>query len=388
MALTVSQQPQLYTPAYNKQTITALSNQIAVADFKYIVTVQVNGGTIFTQNILQRPDGYVVYDPIEIVKNYIDRSYFNPKISTGAGFGLANGKYATVEVKVKEYYTSAIQSTTTINYTVWDACLTEYEFSTFNYNGYITPTGADLLPLDSNSIPDNRVSLNNGNYFIHFFRLAARHIACNLKNELGISVGTFSLDFNTGIMIYADLGYATCVAKGFTPLDNYILEYSITNVTNTVLYSSSFMFKDICTKYTEYALYYLTRSGKINLFNFELVSQETYANKKTSVRLSPNKITSGVYGSNQYDREVYTASSQITKSIDLNTNWITEDQSESLKDLFDSPIVFIKELFNNRIFAVDIKETSFKKSKHENEPLFNYNVKCEYSIQENRQRAI
>ena len=78
MALVVSQQPQAYTPAYNSQVFTALSDQIAVADFKYIVTVQVNGGSIYTENILQRPDGYVVYDPIEIVKNYITRDYVDP----------------------------------------------------------------------------------------------------------------------------------------------------------------------------------------------------------------------------------------------------------------------------------------------------------------------
>jgi hypothetical protein len=57
MALTLKQVPQDIMPAYNKQYITAISNQIAIADFKYIVTVEVNGsGEIYTENILQRPD--------------------------------------------------------------------------------------------------------------------------------------------------------------------------------------------------------------------------------------------------------------------------------------------------------------------------------------------
>ena len=38
MALTITQQPQVLMPAYNKQYVTAISNQIAIADFKYVVT--------------------------------------------------------------------------------------------------------------------------------------------------------------------------------------------------------------------------------------------------------------------------------------------------------------------------------------------------------------
>jgi len=60
MALTVYQQPESFTPAYNDQIFTAKSNQIAIADFKYIVTIVVNGDTAntYTEDILQRPDGY------------------------------------------------------------------------------------------------------------------------------------------------------------------------------------------------------------------------------------------------------------------------------------------------------------------------------------------
>ena len=48
MALTVYKTPQELTPAYNKQIITALSDQIAVTGFSYLVTVTVNGDTCFS----------------------------------------------------------------------------------------------------------------------------------------------------------------------------------------------------------------------------------------------------------------------------------------------------------------------------------------------------
>lgn len=77
MALTISQQPQELTPAYNSQTIVALSNQIAISDFYYFVEVVVNGDTAntYTESILQRPDGYLVFNPQEWVKNYIEHFF-------------------------------------------------------------------------------------------------------------------------------------------------------------------------------------------------------------------------------------------------------------------------------------------------------------------------
>lgn len=389
MALVVSQQPQLYTPAFNDQFITALSNQIAVADFKYIVTVEVNGsGIIKTDNILQRPDGYLVYDPQEWVKNYITRNYFDPNISSSIYINQAIGKGATVQVKVKEYYSGTVQSTTTINYNVWDACLTKRDFELYNYTNYIV-NGSNIIPFDSNAIIDNRISLLNGNRFIHFFKLTGRKIKCELFNASNVSQGTFTLNFNIGLIIYADLGYNTCVSNGLTPLDGYYLVYKIQDISNVTLFQDSFTFKDICTYHNPYVLYYLTRTGKIESFNFELLSQESVSKKNTTVRLSPNKMRSGgIYGSYQYDRELFTTSTQETKVITLNTNWITESQSIALQDLWDSPIIFIKDLTLNQIYSVSIKATSYTKSKHINQPLFNYSVECEYSIQENRQRGI
>lgn len=105
MALTVTQQPLELTPAYNEQIFTALSDQIGVTDFKYIVTVEVNGsGVIFTHPILQRPDGYMIIDIQEDVKNYIEHYFELDAITLSYPINLATNKTVSVEVKIKEYY--------------------------------------------------------------------------------------------------------------------------------------------------------------------------------------------------------------------------------------------------------------------------------------------
>ena len=161
MALTIYQEPQAYTPAYNEQTILALSNQIAITDFKYVVTVQVNGGTTYTYNVLQRPDGYLVFDAMEIVKNYITRDYFDP---LGTYVDKAPGKSAAVIVTVKEYYSGAIHSTYSSTYVAYDACLNAEDFRNYAPTTYISDASSARLlsPLTSEfNYPELKIDILN-----------------------------------------------------------------------------------------------------------------------------------------------------------------------------------------------------------------------------------
>ena len=369
MSLTVSQQPQAYTPAYNAQTFTALSNQIAVSDFKYIVTVQINGGTIFTNNILQRPDGYLVYDPIELVKNYITRSYFDP---TSVTCQYANGKSCAVQVKIKEFYTNAIQSTTTIDYIAFDACLNDTDFRNYVYTDYVsTGSNIKLLSNTTNEFnnPDTNVDLKN-DLWIHFFRNSCDTIV--FTHDDGVIISTFNLTIpsTNQYIYYANIGYQTLLANGISTKEGDIVTIQIKQG-STIKYTTSYTVKDVCTKYTKYTLQYLKRNGNINRFNFYLVSEESATKKNNTVRLNPSKIVSGVYGSNQYDREKYVVSTEITKTVKLNTNWITESQSDALSELWDSPIVWLVNE-SNKYFPVTITDTSYRYDKHINSALFNY----------------
>lgn len=166
MALTVSQTPQLYTPAYNEQTFVALSNQIAVSDFYYLVQFQIGSSIIYTKKILQRPDGYCVFDAIEVVKNYIKHS-FNPTVT---GVTYATDSAVGVTVYIKEFYSGAVQSTYTYNYVAWNACLDADTFSAYDYRDYVSNTGVIKL-LSPNAteylVPNGKVNIKADNW-LHF----------------------------------------------------------------------------------------------------------------------------------------------------------------------------------------------------------------------------
>lgn len=384
MALTIYQEPQAYTPAYNEQTILALSNQIAIADFKYVVTVQVNGGTTFTYNILQRPDGYLVFDAMEVVKNYITRDYFN--IYTDCA--LATGKSASVVVRVKEYYSGAIHGTNTTNYIVFDACLDADTFRQYNYSNYVSDSsGAYLLSIMANefNIPESKVDINN-DVWIHFFNYYYDSIDINVYDSTSTLLGGFSLTLTPDInMWYANIGYYTLASYGFAPQNGYTIEIDFITGTTSYL-STSLTFYDLCTKYKKYSIQYLKRNGNINVFNFEFLSQETITKKVNNVRLNPKKVVGVRYTSNPWDREVNTVSTLTTKQITLNTNWITESQSAQLAELFDSTIIWL--VIDGEYKPVSITDTNYEIKNNFTDPLYNYKIVCEYDIQETRQRAI
>lgn len=387
MALVFCSSPQPYTPAYNDQTIVYNSNQVAVTDFKYIVDVQVNGGTVFSNDILPRPDGYLVYDPREIVQNYITRDYFDP---TSVTCKYANGKSCSVVVTVKEYYSGVVQTTSNVNYIAFDACLNDDDFRAYNYLNYVSAsTNVKLLSsvnLEYNN-PEILADVKN-DIWIHFFRNNCTSIRLRVYNQLAVLQGTITLSIPTtnNFIYYANIGYKTLVNQGYTPLDGWYVEVAILNVT-TVYYSSTYTFTDLHTKYDKYTVQYLKRNGNIQRFNFEMISSITLNKKDNTVRLNPKRLNSGIYGSNSWDAEVKTVSTKSTKQIVLNTNWITPEQLAALEELWDSPVKWIVDS-NNVYKSFTLTDSSMSMNKGFTDPLISMKITCEYDVQETRQRGL
>lgn len=396
MALTISQQPQELTPAYNDQYFTALSDQVAITDFKYIVEVVVNGDTAntYTESILQRPDGWLVFNPKEWVKNYIDHYFEYNAVVLSYPINLATNKNVAVEVKIKEYYTAAVQSTTTINYQAFDACLTDEDFRNYDFSDYIFNGTAGLyfLSKDINTItPDNRLALNQP-MFIHFINNTATpidNIIITLRRSGSaidtISIATLPVPVNT-YDIYQLVIYSLFFTASTPAVDDVIRVDFLNGATSLLRYSITI--QDVCTKYTDYVLYYLDRDGNILNFHFEQKSKKNSTKKTNQVTLNKDVLdtTTGAYGSKTYDREDHVVSTSIENTLDLNTNWLSQLQITQLKDLFDSPVVYLWDYDTLR--SCRITNNSFEEFQINNEPLISYNVTIDLGITETRQRGI
>ena len=70
----------------------------------------------------------------------------------------------------------------------------------------------------------------------------------------------------------------------------------------------------------------------------------------------------------------------------LNTNWLTQTQSTLLKDLWDSPIVYIWN--GTTLKSCDTSSESYEEKTESLDPLFNYTITIDLGITETRQRGL
>jgi hypothetical protein len=386
MALTVYKQPQTLTPAYNEQIFTALSTQIAIADFKYIVTVTVNGDTAntYTENILQRPDGWLVFDAKEWVKNYIQH-YFNPNDTNVV---IATNKSVSVDVEISEYYTGIIQSTTPINYNAFDACLTDEDFRNYDFNDYLFGENVDKYLLSKGSVNEVDTTFTiDQNIWLHFFNGTTNPITgvvVELRNGASV-VGGFSSSIPTPItgydMLALNVGKLLGAVAGYTIRVNF-------NGASGLIKRFTLSLVDNQTDFTDYSVYYLDRNGAIQMKHFDKLSTKSHTKKTNTVTLDKNVLntTTGAYGSNSYDREIHVVSTSSESSITLNTNWITQEQSTLLKDLWDSPIGYLWDGVTLKSFNPANSPYDEKVEALDN--LFSYTMTIDLGITETRQRGI
>ena len=391
MAVTLYQQPQVLTPAYNSQVFTALSNQIAIADFKYIVKVTING-IDYRKEYLQRPDGWLVVDVKEWVQNFIEH-YFNPALSLASPIEVATNKSIKVDVTFEEYYSAAPHAGSTYTYYAFDACLTDEDFRVYNYEDYLFNQSAGKLFLSKTNTtitPDNRFVLgqdlylhfiNNGDVLINNITIELRRGASAIDNvniaalPTSTAYNIFAMRINSAMFTTATAQIGDVVRISFNSSAGNILRYSIT-------------IKDICTKYTDNILYYLDRDGNVLYFHFDKISKNTFTKKTNNVTLNADRLntTTGVYGSNTWDREDHTISTSIESTVLLNTDWITEEQSQQLNDLWSSPQVWSWD--GIKLIAVNSPSGAYEEYKSANESLVNYTVTLNLGTVETRQRGI
>ena len=396
MALTLYKTPQELTPAYNNQIFTAISDQTTIADFKYIVSVSVNG-LANIKEYLPRLDNWLVFDAKEWVQNFIEH-YFNPELSLLSPIEIATNKTIDVEITISEYYYGEVYDITTTNYIAFDGCLTDSLFRSYNFEDYLfgQTTGKYFLSKTATTItPDNRLILDRDMY-LHFINSS---VIDNLVIELRRP------NEGTGVLETIDTITVASIPAQTLTYEMYVVRLNSAMFTtvaaqvgdtirvnfkdaSTFLYRYTIVIKDICTKYTDNILYYLDRDGNILFFHFDKISKYNYTKKTNKVTLNPDRLntTTGEYGSNTWDREDHIVSTAIESTILLNTDWITETQSRQLNDLWSSTQVWLHN--GTDLLAVTITNNGYEEIKSENESLFQYNVTVNTGVVESRQRGI
>lgn len=372
--IAINKKPQLITPAYNEQWFIVSSDQSSVSDFYYIVEITINGTLVQTYNLNKRPDNLLLFNAKECVKNYI-KHYFNPTVYSSVE---AVGKSIEVSIKFTEFYSGATHplASQIYFYEAFDGCLKDEEFENYDY---ITYCQSGFLGYQSIDLVETKVYPNTDIWLSYY---------ANICSYL-------SIVFPTG-----DLSIAPSIGSGIQTLNvgpkyiSTILPINIGDSLTIIMYDSSdniiseisYTVSEPCTKYQQYTVYYLGRSGRIQFKHFDLASTKQASNKVNTVRLQKYYLSGTTLVNNSWDRELHNVSSQTTFTGTLISDWMTETQKANLDELFDSPIVWLYD--GTKYEPITIKDTQWQYNKHVSDKLINATISFEYSQNETRQRGL
>ena len=374
MALSITQQPNTYAPAYNDTNfvITESSGGIYTKDnFKFIAEVKQNTTSLAK---LKAPIYYGstnkgVFNIGRILENYVSYDW---NYNDSAASGCTN---SIMDYKVEfgyEYSNSATGSVT--EYTnlasatgsVWNASLNPIDL--VNYAGQYTMDGDGLFltPIRSKTIHRTQKD------WLYAIRNTATSALITYSDA---STQTISLPATKVVRIPS--GSQLSIPSGATYFD---IQLKLSSTVLSETYRVNII--DECSKYDTTDLFFLNSLGGFDSFRFNRVRRDTYEIQRKSFKSNPYTLGAS-YG--------YETSSFNTKNYDVNSmhkvklfsNWITESQSLWLKDLLESPVVY---LYDGTLVAIRIETATYETKKHVQDNAFMLELEIAYSFENKRQR--
>lgn len=375
MALSITQQPNANAPAYNDTNfvVTESSGAIYTKDnFKFICEVKQNTTSLAK---LKAPIYYGstnkgVFNISRILENYVTYDFnINDTLASGCTNSAMSYKvefgyeYSTSPTGSITEYTNLTSATGN----VWNASLNAIDL--VNYNGQYTMDGDGkfLTPIRSKIIHRTQKD------FLYAIRNTATSAVITYSDA---STQTLSLPSATIVRIPS--GSQLSIPSGATYYD-IVLKNGGTTLSET--YRVNLI--DECSKYDTTDLFFLNSLGGFDSFRFNRVRRDTYDTMRKMYKANPYGLgTSYGYDTFSFNSRAYDMNT--SHRVKLFSNWITEAQSEWLKDLIDSPIVYMYD--GTTLVAINIETANYEVKKHVQDKVFNLELDVVYSFESKRQR--
>jgi len=375
VALSITQQPNAYAPAYNDTNfvVTESSGAIYTKDnFKFIGDVKINSASIAK---LKTPIYYGstnkgVFNIGRILENYVSYDF---NLNDSSASGCVNSiKDYSIEFGY-EYSASATGSITEyLNLTsasgsVWNASLNPIDLVSYSGQYTMSGSGKFLTPIRSKIISRTQKD------WLYAIRNTATSAVITYSDS-----STQTIALPTSKVVRIPIGSQLSIPSNATYYD-IVLKNGGTTLSET--YRVTLV--DECSKYDTTDIFFLNSLGGFDSFRFDKVRRDTYAVERKQYKSNPYTLGSSyAYETSSFKLKTYDTIS--THRVKLFSNWITEQQSEWLRDLIESPVVFMYD--GVTLVAVNVDTTSYEVKKNVQDKVFNIEFDVVYSFENKRQR--
>lgn len=414
MSVTIVSFAQTHTPAYNNQYLVASSTNAAQTNFKYVVTVEINGGTTVDNTTLEippRPDnGFLYYNPQRIARSSIKTDFHKDETDFFVPSLTESSELKKVTVGIDEKYGNPVSGFGGVSssYFIWNASYKNISFADYVYSTTTSAKDLTLVPSLTDTISyDQRYLFKTWHrgfgtreleyLYIESFDSSGNSIqVVTLRNLLYVvGAATYNRNFlSLNVSPYGINNFTgTITAKFDALLDNIpsnTARYTMYFLDSAPAISSNTYTVEIdtlCSKFSRYVLHFLNTYGNWDSFTFNKLSR--YNTEKDSdmfkkIPYSLNSLNKYTYDKSVNDTVVY--NTVLTNKMTLNSDFINETQASWLWDLLTSPDIKL-ENSSGDIISVKCTTKNYETKKKVNDKLFNITIEVENSLQDTRQGA-
>jgi hypothetical protein len=379
VSLSVNQSPETFTPSYNDVNYVVSESSGAVyssSNFKFIAEVVVDASTIAKLKvpIYFGSNNKGVFNIGRLLESYTTHDF---KYSDTAASGCTNS-FQDYSVKFGEEYSASATGTvteylnlTSASGTVWNAALNPITFVSFDSDTYAANNSSRKFLTSVRSQIIHRTQ--------KVWLYALRGAATNLRIVYSDST-TATITLPTTKMVRVPVNLST--PSGATYFDCYLRDVDGVTVSETY----RFTIKDECSKYDTYDLFFLNRLGGFDSFRFNRVSKSSYDITRKTFRQNQytldNTAVSWTYGTDSFSNVQYYEESK--QKLTIFSNWITDTESIWLRELVESPVVYLWD--GTTLQAVNITNAMYEEKKWINDKMFNLQLDIEFSFVDKKQR--
>ncbi len=290
---------------------------------------------------------------------------------------FANADYADSSISFYQSNVYKVSSDTSTYYAVkYD--YSEYISSDYGYNSTLVDGYSHLL----NSFNGDHVYAGMMVNMTNF--VSRQHFSSDTNDAIRFKMIYYYPDKTTYMVNYGLQRFASWV-NWFTPVMRQYnnmypvgVEFIVEGVkADSIVYQESSGYKRLldCMDTGTCVLYYVNERGAVDYVICDMVN-------KTTVNATRNQITKYCTKAQPAKRGLFSYSTQVYESYELNTDVMTDIESENMKGLMQSNYTWMWYFNGMRwvLQAVELTDTSMVVKKFKTHKIYNYTFKCRQSI--------
>ena len=388
MAITIITTPNAFMAAYNQVPYTVSSNNTAQPNFNFIIDVNETSGTANPLARLKYPvqpsSAQLTFDIGNVLKNYVSYDFNN----VSGDFAANTNSRLKYYVQFRELYDVSgtptlsgvlashptTPSTSSFNF----AANAIFDFEDYTPTAYAGKSITNIGFLSTAAAIENIES--NQEKFLYWFDPTQlvkkiRYVGTDGDSEtIAITLTAKEYLFCTRAGKYAQ---DVIIDAGLVVTNAYRIE--LVGATDNILASRTFVINAECSQYPTVRIHWMNKLGGFDSFNFNKNTINAMEIERKQFK-APLPI-----GYSKQDRLKTNYNTTINDKISINSDWITETESELLEELATSPVIYL-ERTPTEFVAVNITNTSYEiKTFLTDRKMFNVSFDIEYTYSRYRQ---